>query len=153
MRMVCPACSAAYEVPESLLIPGRVVRCARCANQWVPVAATQSPPPEPPPPRMSPTPAPPWTDAELIEEVEIEPSHVVPPDTPRFTAMDRLALHRASVEGSPVPLRVAWAASIVALLLLGAAAFIFHAEVAHVWPASQRVYQALGVIQSPSGRP
>lgn len=151
MRMVCPACSAAYEVPESLLIPGRVVRCARCANQWVPVAATATRPPESPPPREPPVPA--WTDAELIEDVAIERSNVVPPDTPRFTAMDRLALHRASVEKNPIPLRLAWAASIVALLLLGAAAFVFHAEVSHVWPASQRVYQALGVIQSPSGRP
>ena len=57
----------------------------------------------------------------MIEEVEVEPLQALLPETPRFTAMDRLALHRANVEDNPLPLRVAWGASIIALLLLIAA--------------------------------
>lgn len=41
MKIVCPACAAAYEVPMTLLKPGKAVRCARCAGEWVP------PPPAP----------------------------------------------------------------------------------------------------------
>ena len=151
MRMVCPACSAAYEVPDSLLVPGRAVRCARCSHEWIP-AATQ-PAPELPtraPPLMPPAH---WTDAEVIEEVEVEPPPVAVPESPRFTAMDRLALHRASLDGNPLPLRIAWAATIIALLVLAAAAWVWRTEVMHAWPASQRLYHALGVMQTPTGKP
>ena len=37
MRIVCPGCEAAYEVPEAMLSPGRTVRCARCGRDWVPL--------------------------------------------------------------------------------------------------------------------
>ena len=46
MRIVCPICSAAYEVRETLLVPGRQVRCARCSEEWVPLAALPPPPPD-----------------------------------------------------------------------------------------------------------
>lgn len=55
MRIVCPGCEAAYEVPEAMLSPGRAVRCARCGRDWVPLpeeerpAATEEPSPEDPP--------------------------------------------------------------------------------------------------------
>ena len=45
MRIVCPACAAAYEVPEARLRPGLVVRCARCGADW----AQPTPEPEPEP--------------------------------------------------------------------------------------------------------
>jgi predicted Zn finger-like uncharacterized protein len=145
MRMVCPACSATYEVPESLLTPGRAVRCARCGDEWVPVA------PEPPAPEAPARPH--WPDSELVEEVEVEPIGQAVPESPRFTAMDRLALHRASTGRSSVPLRIAWTATVLALLLLVAAAYVWRVELMHVWPASQRVYQALGFMQNAAGKP
>lgn len=37
MRIVCPGCEAAYEVPEAMLSPGRTVRCARCGRDWLPL--------------------------------------------------------------------------------------------------------------------
>lgn len=153
MRMVCPACSAAYEVPESLLTAGRVVRCARCAHQWTPLVAPSEPLE---PAAQLPLPAagaPHWPDAEVIEDVDVEAPEALSSDTPRFTAMDRLALHRANVEDDPRALRMAWAASIVALLLLVAATFVFRNEIAHIWPSSQRLYDALGVMQPPSVKP
>ena len=36
MRIECPGCDAAYEVPEAQIRPGRSVRCVRCAVQWRP---------------------------------------------------------------------------------------------------------------------
>ncbi|MDQ1081572.1 zinc-ribbon domain-containing protein [Pseudoroseomonas cervicalis] len=39
MRLQCPDCAAAYEVPESLVAPGRLVRCVRCGHGWVPLPA------------------------------------------------------------------------------------------------------------------
>ncbi len=39
MRIVCPACDAVYEVPDSLLgAEARALRCARCGHEWVPRA-------------------------------------------------------------------------------------------------------------------
>lgn len=51
MRIICPSCQAAYEVPESLIGgAARKVRCARCGNEWVPTAepATPDAPRKPP---------------------------------------------------------------------------------------------------------
>ena len=58
MRITCPTCSAAYDVPDSLMTAGRVVRCARCGGNWTPVAAAPVTEPsrrrlEPPPDRTS----------------------------------------------------------------------------------------------------
>jgi predicted Zn finger-like uncharacterized protein len=36
MRLECPACAAAYDVPDTLLKPGRPVRCVRCNALWQP---------------------------------------------------------------------------------------------------------------------
>lgn len=39
MRIVCPACDAAYDVPDAMLAGGpRVVRCAKCGREWTPSA-------------------------------------------------------------------------------------------------------------------
>jgi predicted Zn finger-like uncharacterized protein len=40
MRLVCPECSATYEVSDSLFAQSREVRCNRCGFQWSVVAAT-----------------------------------------------------------------------------------------------------------------
>jgi predicted Zn finger-like uncharacterized protein len=42
MKITCPECSAAYDVPLSLATPGRRMRCANCGHVWV-----QGPPEEP----------------------------------------------------------------------------------------------------------
>jgi predicted Zn finger-like uncharacterized protein len=134
MRLVCPACSSAYEVPDTLLRPGGKVRCARCGHEWAPVAA---PEPEPPPPSFPPPEAP---------LIEAEPVPAAEPELPRFTAMDRLALSRATRRRHGVMLALAWAASVLAVLLLLAAGFVWRADIAAAWPPSARLYSALGVL-------
>lgn len=62
MRIVCPNCDAAYEVPQTMLAPDRPVRCARCGRDWAPAAAlpvAPSPIVPPPPASASPPAAPP----------------------------------------------------------------------------------------------
>ncbi|CAI9121159.1 zinc-ribbon domain-containing protein [Brytella acorum] len=34
MRIVCPKCGAAYEVPEAMLQVPRVLKCAHCGESW-----------------------------------------------------------------------------------------------------------------------
>jgi predicted Zn finger-like uncharacterized protein len=68
MRIACPTCAAAYEVPDALLAAGpRLLRCARCSTEFPAVlpAASARPgaaaPPEPVPesaPEAAPVPAP-----------------------------------------------------------------------------------------------
>jgi hypothetical protein len=43
-------------------------------------------------------------------------------------------------------LRVAWAVSVLILVLLALAAYGWRAEIMHVWPASERLYGALGLL-------
>lgn len=117
---------------------GRVVRCARCAGEWVPLANVPAeepeagpPPPEPPPP---PPPEPPPPD----------PGAPQPLATVKRSAMARLAAHPAT-PGSPGVLRVAWAASIALLILLAAIAFAWRSEIVATWPPSARAYAAFGL--------
>jgi predicted Zn finger-like uncharacterized protein len=125
MRIVCPSCSAAYDVPDSLVLPGRVVRCARCTQEWTPVDAV---PAEPYP--VSPGPMPP----------EIEP----PISTIRQTAMNRLAAHPAEPP-SKSGLRLAWAASILVIVLALGGAYAWRSQIFAVWPPSERAYALFGL--------
>jgi predicted Zn finger-like uncharacterized protein len=134
MRIVCPACQAAYDVPDSLLVPGRAARCARCGEEWVPLA-------EP----MAHEPPPPVREAEETEPPPPFDDPPAPPDLTGITAMDRLAGQAASVHRSSVALRAAWAASVLLLILLIAAALFWHADLARAWPPSARLFDALGL--------
>ena len=43
MRIMCPACTASYDVPDALLGGGRSVRCVRCLREWQPGQPTAAP--------------------------------------------------------------------------------------------------------------
>ncbi len=134
MRIVCPACAATYDVPEGRLVPGRVVRCARCATDWEPVAhkpaadepvpnapAVPEPPPEPPPPEPEPVVEPP---------AEIEPALSAEPAVPAWRAW---------------LLPAAWVLSAVVLLAVGFLALSARNSIMHAWPPSIRAYGAIGL--------
>ncbi len=110
MKIVCPACEAAYDVPPSVVASPRRMRCARCGQDWIPTAAEPdapaaaapepAPPPEPPPAAPEPVhveppalPTAPVASAPVAEEVhadapdivpelELEPAPFVPPPPP-----------------------------------------------------------------------
>ena len=69
---------------------------------------------------------------------------------PAEPAMPLLAAIAAEPPPKPRPprdtsLALAWAASLVAVALLFAAAIAFHPQIVRVWPPSERAYVALGL--------
>jgi predicted Zn finger-like uncharacterized protein len=125
MRIGCPTCSATYDVPDRLLPPGRVTRCARCGGEWVPLAQRR---PEPPPVALAVTP--PAVSAAVIQPV-VYPLR----------------------DASSTRLRLAWAASLVILALAIGAAFTWRNEIEAAWPASARAYAALGAHPKMQSQP
>ena len=145
MRIVCPSCSGAYDVPDSLIMAGRIVRCARCGGEWVPVQAAAvdgepAPPPigDPPPPGSGASTA----TASLQGSADDTASFAAAP--PRSSAMDRLALPSARPP-SRFRLRLAWLLSLALLGLLGWAAYEWRTQIVAAWPPSARVYAAFGM--------
>src|ERR1700742_3309631 len=98
MRIVCPNCTAAYEVPASRMATPRKVRCQRCGREWLaapePDEATQ---PDIPPP-----------------EVEHPLDHEDPVEAtlPPVTAMDRLSASAPRPRTMPT-LMAAWVMTFV----------------------------------------
>lgn len=131
MRIVCPICSATYEVQDALLVPGRAVRCARCSEQWVPVPIEVSPPVSPGPADDQPAP--------------LRPRQQLVAPAPALTAMDRLASQPAPLPRTSSGVRAAWAASLVMLLLFGWGVVAWRADLMRAWPPSTRFYDAIGL--------
>ena len=124
MRISCPSCQIAYEIPEQKLL-GRKLRCAGCGTNWVPLPAA-APEPEP------------------------EPARAVTFEIPAFATQDRFPATRLA----PLPLAAAprrrpsvvllgWIATILICTAAGLAAIHYRTAVMHIWPASIRLYHAL----------
>jgi len=131
MQIICPACAASYEVPMTLLKPGKAVRCARCAREWVPspvvpevVMGAQ--------PQAAPAAA---TAAASAPELA---SEVMRP-------LRRPPMARPLPARPNVALRAAWVASVVVVLLLGWGAYAERTMIMQIWPPSVRLYAALGL--------
>lgn len=172
MRIVCPACSAAYEVPDALLGSPRPVRCARCWHEWLPQPAAEPAPVETHPTEALPEPRPAGSMVERIGELPesatgLSVSVVEPParqqaaapvapttvrDEEPNSGPDLTASTEQSLAIEPATrregtlLRLAWAASVLILVLLAWAAYGWRAEIMHAWPASERLYGALGLL-------
>jgi predicted Zn finger-like uncharacterized protein len=150
MRIVCPSCSVAYDVPDSLLTAGRTTRCARCGGEWVPVqAAAVEPDPAPAPAGDPPQPAGDASTATAAPEGRVSDNPpVAEAPAPRSSATDRLAL-RSARPPSRLRVRLAWLLSLALLGFLGWAAYAWRAEVVEAWPPSARVYDAFGMRAVP----
>lgn len=139
MRITCPACSTAYDVPDERIAPGRPVRCARCGNGWTPVLATPAPAvedartPDAPADAPVPIPAAPQRSAPPV------PERPFPPIAP---VVQRRWLPAA-----------AWAATLAILAVLGWALYMGRREVVRAWPPSERLYAALGLLPSNEAPP
>jgi predicted Zn finger-like uncharacterized protein len=143
MRIACPACSAAYEVPDALVGKGRRLRCTRCGHAWM---ATPPPaelaPPMAPPPEPSLAPRPPAG----LPQIE-QPSPVpMPRRAPQLIdpPLPRLGDAPAREESRPL-LWAAWIGSV--LVLIGAAALLwaYRVEMVAAWPPAARLFLLLGV--------
>jgi len=135
MRITCPSCHAAYEVPDGMLGAARKVRCARCAFEWLPEPPIAPPPPpsEPPPPLR--------VEARPERPPRLEPLPPLPPP-------ERMPASAMRQRSRPPPVLASLAVlaiSVVVLVSLGWAAYAWRAEVMHAWPPSQRLFEAFGL--------
>ena len=160
MKIVCPSCAATYEVPDSVVASKRAVRCARCGGDWVPGGADepQSTPPveatEAPPAPVAPEPAP---VAEEVSEPEqiAEPPPVTPAAPPATLAAAQwqsvaaaIAAEAAAQPPAPATPKTpiaAWFVSVALLAILAASSVAFRGPIMKAWPASTRLYAALGL--------
>lgn len=133
MRIVCPACHAAYEVPATLLPPGQAVRCARCAREWVPEAEEPAATPA-----SSPADPPPMATSEPVAAAEPTPPPARPPITRRPPPARQAAPRNMAV-------RLAWVATLVVIAALLWAGYSQREAIMQAWPPSARVYDALGL--------
>jgi predicted Zn finger-like uncharacterized protein len=147
MMIFCPSCSAKYEVPAALLTQPRAVRCGKCEFDWVadpvsdaisqqehdeadidelahePVSAHSATSGEPDPFDYAP-------EMEKISEIE------------RFSSPAGMSFR---LRRSDRALTIAWAASFAALAGLGVAGYTERSTFMREWPASKRVYAAIGL--------
>jgi predicted Zn finger-like uncharacterized protein len=134
MRIDCPACSAAYEVPDALVGKGRRLRCARCSHAWMaaPPPATAAPP----------APTPPAAGQALIEPPPPMPAlhrapQVIDPPLPRLGDV-------SAREASGPLLWAAWIGSLLVVVAMAAMLWAYRAEVVAAWPPAARLFLALG---------
>jgi len=150
MRIVCPACEAEYDVPESIGGAGRKVRCARCQTVWVahatmPAPSRPEPRPEPPPAQAAgaspamrdvPEPAPLFADPPRGRSDWGRGGYGQPRD--EAAAVESRGFRRLA------PWIAAWVLSLVLLGAAGWAGYRWRDDVIRLWPASERLYAVLG---------
>jgi predicted Zn finger-like uncharacterized protein len=147
MRIVCPSCQAAYEVPEKVLTAGtKAVRCARCGTEWAP-AAVATPPADAP--------------ADASPQLPAAVPSLPPPGERAARGESRLSSYRPRTEERdadvwpPTPddarprggrsVIIGWLLSIIVLVGLAGAAVSWRNQVMSAWPASERLFMALGL--------
>jgi predicted Zn finger-like uncharacterized protein len=137
MRVVCPSCDAAYDVPETVLTARPMLRCARCAHEFQPPAL---PPAEPEGfPVEAAEVAEPEAFFDPVPEAEPEaPAAEAPPDhpPPHADAVPR-ARRRQVLAG--------WAASFMVIVLAISLGISWRRPVMRAWPPSIRLYAVFGL--------
>ncbi len=163
MRIVCPNCATAYDVPESVVAAGRPMRCAKCRAEWTPSAAAA--PPVPPAPAVvaapeavgqAREPAGPETEPASEPKPEPKPAYPPPPDPdvlhpvePPLAAAEPVILAPFPPAPTPVagPRKVVmagWAGSAVVLVAALWLAIAYRAPIMRHWPPSARAFAMLG---------
>ncbi len=167
MRIVCPSCQAAYEVPDKLLAGSpRKVRCARCGGDWVPEpvpAPTPATLPATPPgaddppgdffasPPPEPNPASPEPDLPPPPPVLIAPASP-PAASPAPRAVEKLVPAPGGADdAAPRDRRLVmvagalWLASLAAIATATWAAFAYRDDIMAAWAPSRRLFSLLGL--------
>ncbi|MFC7477192.1 zinc-ribbon domain-containing protein [Dankookia sp. GCM10030260] len=138
MRIICPACAAAYEVPDRLLGTGRSLRCRSCGHAWrvappaagAPIEAAEAGRP----PAAAAVPLPPLPEPPPTAPLRRAPQIIDPP-LPRPSDLP--------LSGG-IALRLAWGASLLAVAGMGLALWLFRAEIVEAWPPAARLYLMFG---------
>jgi predicted Zn finger-like uncharacterized protein len=145
MRIRCPDCDAAFDVPDDKMRPGRNVRCARCHTVWLPLPESVAPAEAEAEPDFDAPPA----GAERMPEL-----HVPDLNGPAFHAEESWPAYEPLVAPRPelretdrsrVAVLLAWVLSLAVLGGVVGAAYAERSAVMRLWPPSQRVYQLVGL--------
>ena len=170
IRITCPGCAATYAVPEAQARPGRIVRCAGCAREWLPFDA---PPPEAESGEMSAVAAPPDASRSIAASLQLHAEVAGAgledrPSAPKLSdefdfgdaelpQFDLPPAAPPNVAAAPPPSppvtqagwRAAWAASVLLLAMAGAGGVHWRAPIMLGWPPSTRLYAAFGSAHMP----
>ena len=149
MRIACPACNTAYDVPENRLAPGQDVRCARCSAVWSPLPLLDEPPfaiaatdPQPT------APGPGLAASGSSDDLGLAP---VPPQSLIVSAPAGAAPAPKTGRDRFGHLRgVALAGWLLTFAILGTFGWLAvtrRAEIVHAWPPSERAYALLGLLR------
>jgi predicted Zn finger-like uncharacterized protein len=147
MRVACPSCSAAYEVPDRLVATfPRRLRCARCAREWLaeaPEGATRPPAgPAPAPEREPMVPPPPEPPPSLLDTSAMREARVVTSED--FSEEDEAAQARKA-RRARWWLAAAWVASLALVAALAWELYAHRVGIVAAWPPAGRLYDAIGL--------
>jgi len=138
MRIICPACETAYDVPDQVVSPGRALRCARCRSEWVAVEPEAEIPPFPRFRSEENTATPGYPDG----PPERDP--VGTPPLPGHVNVEPLPA-MAEAGGARAAVIAGWLLSLVLLVTSAAAAVAWRQPIEKSWPPSVRAYALLGL--------
>jgi predicted Zn finger-like uncharacterized protein len=154
MRIVCPHCDAAYEVPESRLGSARRLRCARCGQEWQLAAEPEqrAEPPAPMPMMTARRPA----SSPIVDALDgVPPPASTPESAPASAPGPMLTLpaltvaaplvERGSQARTPAPVLAGWGVTVLLLAALLTAGYVWRGPIKTAWPPSQRAYAAIGL--------
>jgi predicted Zn finger-like uncharacterized protein len=139
MRIVCPSCDAAYDVPESVLTTRTLLRCSRCASDFSPPGLPQAPAPA----------APEQTDHAPAEpEIPIESPPPMAPVSASLPAAEHqvaaMPQQATVLESRRTQILAAWAGSLMIIIAAIWLGISHRRSVMHAWPPSIRFYEVFG---------
>jgi len=143
MQIACPNCNARYLVPDSKIgQDGRRVRCARCETIWKTEGIPWAPAPD----------ANDAPDESVAAEAATEAPtpaapHVDPPSRTKPVQVDPVPRDRspAPIVDRPRSRWMGWAALAMLVIALLAGFVLASDTVKSVWPASAKIYEAIGI--------
>lgn len=141
MRIVCPDCTATYDVPDRLSGSGKRLRCARCAHEWMPPELVA-----PPAVKLLPAPVPPEPEAVPMPEPERRPVvRPAPVPRPELHAEPKPRPGAQASRPSRMPVALALLGSVLVLAGILAAGVIWRGWVMQQFPPSALLFRLLGL--------
>ncbi len=138
MIVTCPTCATRYLVdPTALRATGRTVRCARCSATW-----HQAPPDDmPAPPAAEPVTPPSMVGGGVESSMAVGSIGEADPSLQRFRSqLPAIPEKRRRFSG----VMIGWVALGLVLIIIVGGLAGFRTQVAAAWPATTRLYSAIG---------
>lgn len=135
MILSCPACSTRFAVPDDAMATSRRLRCARCQHVWQTASHDAAPAEEP------------QAFAAMLAAAGVSYPAFAPP--PSLSENFQQTLDRAAKSLPRLPRRLAWAISLLLLLLTLLTGYLGRETLAARFEFLERFYIALGLVLPP----